>query len=119
MLAFNDDRLWEGDSLDFDGVPIITELQGDANGVHPAARAIAVRGRHDARALGARGRAVVAAELTRRGVAADDVEPFELAVDIEEGRPVAFLWYEADAFDGTIGVSSRDGWTTLTLEVVE
>ncbi|BCS35696.1 hypothetical protein TBR22_A49300 [Luteitalea sp. TBR-22] len=119
VLVFNDDRLWQTDSLDFDGIPIVAELQGDAQGLHPAARRIAVAACDDAKRLWARGRELVAAELQRRGQPTDDIEPYELAVDVEDGEPVGFLWYVAGDFRGEIGVSSRDQWQTLSLEVIE
>lgn len=117
VLTFDDALFWESPSLDFDGGSIIAELRGDANGPHPLALVLAVAAQRDARALGVRGRDVVVAELTRRGLATDDVQPSGLAVDVEDGQPVAYLWYEAGGCADPIGASSRDGWQTLTLEV--
>jgi hypothetical protein len=118
-LVFNGERLWQADSVDFDGIPILAELQGDAQGPHPFARRYAAAACDDAKGLWARGRDLVAAELQRRGQLTDDIEPYELAVDIEDGRPVGFLWYIAGDFEGEIGVSTRDEWRTLALEVIE
>jgi hypothetical protein len=119
VLGYDNDRLWQGDSLDFDGTPILVQLPGDRSGPSATARPVVIAATAQARELWARGRDVVTAELRRRGNPDDDVEPYELAVDTTDGKVIGYLWYSVDTFAGEIGVSSRDGWRTLALEVIE
>jgi hypothetical protein len=119
VLTFNDNALWEGDSFEFDGIPVLLELSGDAHGPYASVRAL-VQAAIAQPDLHARGRDIVRAELVTRGVDTDDVEAYEIAVDSSEtGAVIGFVWYNVETFDGEIGVSSTDGWRTLTLEVVE
>ena len=120
VLTFNNDNaLWEGDSFEFDGIPVLLELSGDVHGPSAAARAL-VQAAIAQPGLHARGRDIVRAELVTRGVDTDDVEAYQIAVDNSEtGAVTGYVWYNVETFDGEIGVSSADGWRTLTLEVIE
>ena len=119
VLEFNNDALWRGTSLDFGGVDICVHVPGSPTGPAASAHALALRAVELAIDLTERGRAMVAEELRRRGRAAEELRPYELAVEAADGKVVGYLWYEVEMFDGEIGVSSADGWQTLAVQIVE
>lgn len=119
-ITFDGQELWEREEdLEFAGTTVVLELTAGPDGPGDTHRAIVRTAVAEGRALEARARAIVEAELRRRGIALDDLEVYELAAGLDdEDRVAGYLWYSAD-FSGEIGVSSIDLWRTLELEVVE
>lgn len=119
-LVYDDIDGWSReDDLDFAGAAVsLTVSVADRPG--EAHRAWLRATLADAASLDARARQVVVPELQRRGAAYDDLVAYQMAFgEDDEGARRGYLWYCVGDFDGEIGVSSRDHWRTLTLEVIE
>lgn len=119
MLVYDEVDGWtREDDLDFAGAAV--SLTVTTPGRPGAAHRELLRGAlADAAALDARARAIVIPELRRRGAAYGDLVAYQLAFADVEGAARGYLWYCVGDFSGEIGVSSRDDWRTLTLEVIE
>lgn len=103
--------------VNFHGSLILVEIDGSPDGPTHDDHEI-VKAALATSDLDARGRALVVAELERRGEDVNGLIPSSLSVGPDEdGVLHGVLWYDAPKFLGEIGVKSADHWQTLTLVV--
>jgi hypothetical protein len=119
LLVYDEVDGWtREDDLDFAGAAVSLTVAGTSR-PGEAHRELLRAALADAAALDARARAIVIPELRRRRAVYDDLVPYQMAFGRVEGATCGYLWYCVGDFSGEIGVSSRDRWRTLALEVVE
>jgi hypothetical protein len=113
-----DDGIWAADDdAAFAGTTVIVEVHGELAGLTEAQSETVRLALTDSRDLDARARAVIQQELDRQGITDATMEAYELTVRPgRDGREAGFLWYDVKQADREMGVSSTDGWKTLTLE---
>ena len=116
-ISFYDGTWMTEADVNFHGSLILVEIAGSPDGPTHDDHEI-VKAALATRDLDARGRALVVAELERRGEDVDGLIPCSLSVRPDEtGLLHGFLWYDAPEFLGEIGVKSPDHWRSLTLVV--
>jgi hypothetical protein len=116
----HDGDLWMAeDDLVLGDIAVLVEISGTIDGPTEEDREF-VRAALARADLEPRARAMVQAELARRGISADGITIYELAVGPDDdGVRSGYIWYNVPDLMAEIGVKSTDHWRTLTLEVVE
>ena len=99
---------------------VIVEVHGHKSGLTEAQSELVRLALEYPRDLDGRAREVIAPALGRHDLEGATITPYELTVRPgDDGRDVGFLWFEVEGTGRDIGVSSADGWKTLTLQTDE